>query len=268
LDVPYRIDVDGADAAALDRLIDLGALDIDRVGDDRVAALLPDTVGPEEVASALGPRRVVRSPARGRDAGSVWVLQPRPVGIGRIRIVPAGCGAAWQPGDLLLVDGAAFGTGLHPTTALCLALVDEMCEVPVAVGMLDVGTGSGILALAALSLGVRAATAIDIDEGAVAVAMENARLNGLAERLTLLCGGPRELSDAWPLVVANVLAAPLIEMAPVLARRVAHDGRLVLSGIPAGLEGDVERAYRHVGMQRIAVRTRDGWSALLLQASW
>jgi len=72
----------------------------------------------------------------------------------------------------------------------------------------------------------------------------------------------------WPLVVANILAAPLIEMAPALVRRVGRRGRLVLSGIPSSVEPDVDQAYRRLGMRRVDVRSRAGWIALLMQASW
>jgi ribosomal protein L11 methyltransferase len=70
------------------------------------------------------------------------------------------------------------------------------------------------------------------------------------------------------LVVANVLAAPLIEMAPVLVRRVGHHGQLVLSGIPASVEHDVDEAYRRLGMQRVRVTSRTGWVAIVMQATW
>jgi ribosomal protein L11 methyltransferase len=69
-------------------------------------------------------------------------------------------------------------------------------------------------------------------------------------------------------VVANILAAPLIEMAPALAQRVGHHGELVLSGIPSSVEQDVDRAYRRLGMQRVRVTSRAGWVALVLRASW
>jgi ribosomal protein L11 methyltransferase len=134
--------------------------------------------------------------------------------------------------------------------------------------MLDVGTGSGILALAALTLGVPRALAIDIDDEALQVAAENARINGLSDRLQLARGGPESVTGTWALVLANVLAAPLIEMAPALVRRVAHHGQLVLSGIPSSVEEDVDRAYRHLGMRRVRATSRAGWVALEMLASW
>ena len=264
--VPYRLDVRHAAEDAIDRLIELGALDVERSQEGEVAALMPDGVPPERVAGALGVETVSVSPAVGRDAESVWILSPRRVHLGRLRIVPAGAEA--EPGALRLLDAPAFGTGLHPTTALCLEAIDAAVQAGPPDALLDVGTGSGVLALGALMLGVPRALGIDLDDAALAVAAENARLNDLQDRLQLARGGPEAIAGRWPLVVANVQAAPLVEMAPALVRRVSRYGALVLSGIPASAEGDVERAYRHLGMRRLRTERRDGWVALVLQASW
>lgn len=251
--MPYRLDIGRAGPGALEQLIDLGALDVEAGPGDRVTALMPERITPAQVADALGIGDLTVSPAVGRDAGSVWVLSPRPLLIaGRL---------------LHLLDAEAFGTGEHPTTALCLdALEDALVASPER--MLDVGTGSGVLALAALLLGVPRATGIDIDAEALRVAAENARLNGVHERLRLAHGGPEAVTGTWPLVVANVLAAPLIEMAPALVRRVGRHGRLVLSGIGDSVEPDVSEAYRRLGMHRVGVSSRGGWVALVLHASW
>jgi ribosomal protein L11 methyltransferase len=157
---------------------------------------------------------------------------------------------------------------LHPTTALCLEAIEEAVAIASPDAVLDVGTGSGVLALAALTLGVPRALAIDIDDEALRVAAENTRLNGVGERLELARTGPETVAGTWALAVANVLAAPLIEMAPALVRRVGHHGWLVLSGIPSSAESDVDRAYRRLGMRRVRVISRAGWVALVLQASW
>jgi ribosomal protein L11 methyltransferase len=263
--VPYRVDFCPAGDDALDRLVELGALDVE-CSHDAVAALIPDSVRPEQIASALGVGEITVSPAAARDAGSVWILSPRTVHVGRLRIVPAHTEA--QPDALKLIDAAAFGTGLHPTTALCLEALEDIVPFARPDAVLDVGTGSGVLALAALTLGVPRALAIDIDDDALRVAAENARINGLGERLQLARGGPETVTGMWPLVLANVLAAPLIEMAPALVRRIGHQGRLVLSGIPASVEQEVDQAYRHLGMRRVQVKSRAGWVALVLQASW
>lgn len=264
--MPYRVDVRNVGANALDRLVELGAIDIESSEDGGIAALMPDSLAPDRVASALGVDEISISPATGRDAGSVWVLSPRAISIGGLRIVPVHREA--QPGDLRLIDAAAFGTGLHPTTALCLEALDEAVQAAVPHAVLDVGTGSGVLALAALKMGVPRALAIDIDDEALRVAAENARINALDDRLELARGGPESINGTWPLVFANVLAAPLIDMAPELVRRVGHQGRLVLSGVPTSVEPDVDRAYRHLGMRRVGAKSRAGWVALVLEASW
>jgi ribosomal protein L11 methyltransferase len=264
--MPYRVDLRDVGDDVLDRLVELGALDVERVQDRRIAALMPDGVAPERIAQALGVGDLVVSAATGRDADSIWVLSPRPVRVGRLRIAPAH--ADGERGVLRLVDGPAFGTGLHPTTALCLEALDENLQNAPAGDVLDVGTGSGILALAALILGVPRATAVDVDDASLGVAAENARINGLSGRVRFALGGPEAVSGTWPLVLANVLAAALVDMAPVLVRRVSHRGRLVLSGIPVSLEREVGDAYRRLGMHAVGANARAGWAALVLQASW
>ncbi|HXU90642.1 MAG TPA: 50S ribosomal protein L11 methyltransferase [Methylomirabilota bacterium] len=264
--MPYRVDIAGAGDTFLDRLVELGALDVEAAPGGGIAALMPDGIAPEHVARALGVDHVSISPAVGRDAGSVWILRPRATRIGRLRIVPAH--AAAEPGALRLIDSVAFGTGLHATTAMCLEAIEEALQPSTPGALLDVGTGSGVLALGALLMGVPHAVGLDIDAEALRAAAENARINGVDRRLRLVRGGPEAIAGTWPLVVANVLAAPLVELAPVLVRRVGHHGRLVLSGIPPSLEGDVDRAYRRLGMYHLRVQSRAGWSVLVLLASW
>lgn len=266
--MPYRIDFAHADQAALLRILDLGPLDVDVRANEGGAAIMPDGVAPAEVARALGVPHVDVSATPGRDADSVWVLAPRVVGIGRVRLVPAAAVLPLEVGDVRLIDTPAFGTGLHATTTLCVALIDELLETMRVETMLDVGTGSGVLALAALTLGVPRAVAIDIDGPAAQTTLRNARVNALHSRMHVVQATIDALAGRWPLVVANVLAAPLVDMAPALARRVGHEGRLMLSGIPLAVQPDVERAYRRVGMHLTEVRTREGWVAMSLRASW
>ena len=270
--MPYRVDLrDGARYVpedALDRLVELGAIDAEFSRHGGIAVLMPDSVSPGQLAGALGVDLddLSVSPAAGRDAGSIWVLSPRATRIGRLRIVPAHTEA--EPDALRLVDAAAFGTGLHPTTVLCLEALEEAVQVAPPDAVLDVGTGSGVLALGALMMGVPRALGIDIDDEALRVASENARINALDDRLQLARGGPEAVAGRWPLVLANVLPGPLIEMAPALVRCVGHQGQLVLSGIPSSVERDVDDAYRHLGMRRVRAKVRAGWIALVLQASW
>ena len=263
--MPYRIDISSPPNDALDQLVQLGALDIEPVSDG-LAAIIPDGVTPDAVAGALGVASVTVSPAIARDNGSVWLLSPRAVRIGSVLIAPPELAA--PPGALRLTDSTAFGTGHHPTTALCIEAIEEALTIAVPDSVLDVGTGSGVLALTALMMGVSRAVGLDIDADALEIAAEHARLNNMADRLQLVLGGPNVVNGVWPLVAANVLAAPLIEMAPVLVRRVGSRGRLILSGISWSLESEVRQTYQRLGMRLIRSETRAGWTVLVAQASW
>jgi ribosomal protein L11 methyltransferase len=112
------------------------------------------------------------------------------------------------------------------------------------------------------------ALGLDLDAEALAAAAENARLNGLEERLELKRGGPETVTGTWPLIVANLLAASLVELAPVIVRRAGHHAQVILSGIPASAESDVARAYLRLGLHCVDVRARDGWLALVLRTTW
>jgi ribosomal protein L11 methyltransferase len=262
--MPYRIDISYPNPEALDILIELGALDLEPTGDG-MAAIMPDGVSPERVGRELD-AAVSVSAAMARDDGSVWILTPRSTRIGSLMITSP---EAVPGADVIrLRDTSAFGTGHHPTTALCIEALEEILTGEGVNSVLDVGTGSGILALAALTLGVPQAVGLDIDPDALEVAAENARTNHLDHRLELILGGPNAITGTWPLLVANVLAASLIDMAPLLVRRVQTRGRLILSGIPSSLEPEVRKAYQHFGMRPIGSETRAGWTALVLRASW
>jgi ribosomal protein L11 methyltransferase len=263
--VPYRVDISCPPPDALDLLVQLGALDIEPVCDG-LAAIIPDGVTPDALARILGAAGVTVSAAIARDNGSVWLVSPSPVRIGGILIAPPEVDA--PPDALRLTDSRAFGTGRHPTTALCAEAIEEILTVDSFTSILDVGTGSGILALVSLRMGVPHAVGLDLDAGALKAAAENARLNHLADRLQLVNGGPDAVNGNWPLVVANVLAAPLIEIAPVLVRRLGSRGRIVLSGIPLSVESEVRQAYRNLGIRNIRSKTRAGWTVLTGQASW
>ncbi|WP_280548646.1 MULTISPECIES: 50S ribosomal protein L11 methyltransferase [unclassified Halomonas] len=166
--------------------------------------------------------------------------------------------------NLHLDPGLAFGTGTHPTTALCLAWLDGLAVAGELQGLavLDVGCGSGILAIAALKLGARRATGTDIDPQALQASRDNAQRNGVTEADFRLCY-PEQLEPGdVPLVVANILAGPLVELADEIAGRVAPGGRLALSGILEGQAEAVLEAYRGQGLVMDEPEVREGWVRL------
>jgi ribosomal protein L11 methyltransferase len=145
------------------------------------------------------------------------------------------------PGALRLVlePGLAFGTGDHPTTGLCLEELDRFVQSHPGASVLDVGTGSGILAIAAKKLGAGATVGTDNDPVALRVARENAEVNGVAFDVRA------EIPEGatFDLVLANILANTLCDLAPGLSRAVAPGGRLLLSGILETQAAEVEAAY-------------------------
>ena len=140
-----------------------------------------------------------------------------------------------------LDPGLAFGTGRHPSTALCLRWLDGLDLTGLSV--LDYGCGSGILAIAAISLGAKSAVAVDSDCGGITATRENTQKNGVADSL-FVTQDVAGVTGTFDIVVANILAEPLVQNAGNICDRVAPDGSLALSGILAEQTGSVVEAYR------------------------
>jgi ribosomal protein L11 methyltransferase len=167
---------------------------------------------------------------------------------------------------LYLDPGAAFGTGTHETTRLCAQAIDDACrgDAPPKL-LLDVGTGSGVLALLALELGVERARGTDIDPSAVRAARENAADNGLADRVELSAAAPDAWGDVHDVVVANVLAEPLLQLAPAIARAVKPGGVVWLSGLLVSQRETIAARYREVGLEVTGEGTDGEWLRLDLK---
>ncbi|HLB44327.1 MAG TPA: 50S ribosomal protein L11 methyltransferase [Candidatus Limnocylindrales bacterium] len=169
-----------------------------------------------------------------------------------------------------LDPGMAFGTGLHPTTRLCLAGIEAWADSDLVsdARVLDVGTGSGILAIAAALLGASKVLAIDSDALAVATAAANAELNGMADFIEVRAGSlPLAQPAQFHLVVANLIAGLLIDIAPELAAVVWPGGRLLAGGIFHEREQEVAAAFTAAGMRVIGRRVEDDWVALEAEAA-
>lgn len=187
-----------------------------------------------------------------------WMEHFQPMRFGRrLWIVPS-WHAAPEPDavNLLLDPGLAFGTGTHPTTALCLEWLDTQDLHDRT--LIDFGCGSGILAIAGLLLGARHATGTDIDIQALEASRDNAQRNQLVdERLALYL--PEQMpQDPADVLVANILAGPLVQLAPQLATLVKPGGLIALSGILAEQTEDILAAYR-TDFELDPVAEREGW---------
>jgi ribosomal protein L11 methyltransferase len=167
--------------------------------------------------------------------------------------------------------GMAFGTGHHETTALCLLLLSDLAKRRRFSRMLDLGTGTGLLAIAAVKLWRNTVRASDIDPSAAAVARDNAVLNGVGPLiLTVTADGlvdPKlAAGKPYDLIIANILAGPLTRLAPQIAAAVASGGTIILSGLLSWQENLVSSYYRPHGLV-LRRCLRDGpWSALLLES--
>jgi ribosomal protein L11 methyltransferase len=166
----------------------------------------------------------------------------------------------------MLDPGLAFGTGSHPTTKLCLTWLDENLQGGEQV--LDYGCGSGILAIAALKLGAGRVVGVDIDPNAVESSIENAEQNQCDKNnsefyLTDYMSKADQTMNGWAdVVVANILANPLIILAPLLMHTSKNNGRIVLSGILMEQVKKVEQAYQKWFKMHLA-REQGGWALLI-----
>ncbi len=163
--------------------------------------------------------------------------------------------------------GMAFGTGTHETTRACLILLEDLPTPPRAVA--DVGTGTGILAIAAAKLFAQAdCEACDTDPDAVAIAIENARLNGVEERIRLAVGSATDYPDRrFDLALANLTAEVIASLAPELARMLRPGGKLIAAGVLQERRAGALAALEAVGLRIVAERADGEWWAGLAQAA-
>ncbi len=172
--------------------------------------------------------------------------------------------------EVIIYPGMAFGTGRHPTTLLCLQALEQVWEeltLPQTLGtwqVLDVGTGTGILALAAARMGARV-LAIDIDPEAVAAALDNVRLNALEDVIWVESTSLTALRQQFALILANLTAADLTHWAEALAGRVFSGGALIISGFLTQDLSNVAARFFQYGLTEAGHLTQDEWSALILR---
>ena len=201
------------------------------------------------------------------DWATAWREGYEPIRIGRITIVPTWLDIPADAGLVVRLDpGMAFGTGLHPTTRSCAMAMQALGPMPDAV--LDVGCGSGILGIAALALGAGRVVGYDTDPLAIEATRQNAEVNGLSDRVAAQEGTlPEGAAEQFPLVVANLVAAVLVELAPRLAAHTAPTGTVIASGIIQSRRDEVEAALAAAGLI-VWERSLDGdWVTLRLVRS-
>ena len=217
----------------------------------------------DRLARAEVPYTMALEGVRQEDWENGWKQYYHAMDIGaRLAVVPS-----WEQYDtdravITLDPGMAFGTGTHETTALCLTVLDELVQGGERV--LDIGTGSGILAIAALLLGAKTAEGVDIDPMCVRTAGENAELNGVQDRFRVLVG---DLSDKasgkYDLITANIVANAILHLAPAVPALLAENGTFIASGIIDTRRDEVADGLRAAGLEVVEIREENGWECIL-----
>ncbi|RMG89761.1 MAG: 50S ribosomal protein L11 methyltransferase [Chloroflexi bacterium] len=259
LDIPP--DTDDGEVPPPQRMVVRGYLP----QNERIEAVKEEINAVLSLASQLVPfampeYRVVRE----EDWAEAWKVHYHPIRIGRKLVVrPLWTEAELQPDDIeiALDPGMAFGTGTHPTTQLCLEALEDM--VRPATQILDLGCGSGILAIAAAKLGASHIWALDIDPIAVEAAQANCEQNGVADKITVQTGSLDSVITSarrFDLVVVNILAKIILQLCEQrLGETVRPGGRAIFSGIIESQVEEVEAALRKTGLEPSGRRQIGDW---------
>jgi ribosomal protein L11 methyltransferase len=175
------------------------------------------------------------------------------------------------PADPVVLDidpERSWGHGAHPTTQLCIAEVELACLQRVGMSVLDVGCGSGVLGIAAALLGAAHVVSLDIDAAAVAATTRNAARNGVSDRVAVhhvdATNALANIREHHDLLVANIGAAALVDMAPAVMDRVRDDGMIILSGLLEPVDPRIESAF--APWRTVRHRSLDGWAVLVLRS--
>jgi len=199
----------------------------------------------EQLKQTLGehaPQQLQVNPLEDKDWVRAWMDTFKPIRFGQNLWICPSWHTPDQPNatNVMLDPGLAFGTGTHPTTALCMEWLDA--HPPTDMNVIDFGCGSGILAIAAALLGAKHVEAVDHDPQAVLATNDNAEKNNVSAKINALL--PRQFEDQpADLVLANILANPLLELAPRFAKLLKPGGQIVLSGILAEQAGQILLRY-------------------------
>ena len=233
-------------------------------GAGRAIAHFPDRADALRAAAELRAEPPVEVPAE--DWSEAWRAHHRPIQLASdLFILPPWEKAPAGSRSLIIQPGMAFGTGSHATTRLCLERVRELLDQMRGADVLDVGTGSGVIALLAHLLGAGRICASENDPVALQSARSNAALNGASRIEWLLEEQPAKIDGSFDVVVANILLNTLEELAAQIALKVRPGGRLLLSGLLAEQAAEAERAYLGQGLRPVEQRRREEWVLVELE---
>lgn len=195
------------------------------------------------------------------DWSETWKEQFKPFAVGKRIWIQPSWDDSGDPGDrlVLIIDpGQAFGTGDHPTTKMCLELMER---IPAKERFLDIGCGTGILSVAAAKLGWKEILATDIDEAAIECSEVNAERNSVEFDVRLTSGMPDLPAERYQLIVSNIISATIIRIAPNVAPAIATGGHWIVSGIIAANWPEVQAELERLGLRLVEERHENEWVA-------
>ena len=210
----------------------------------------------------LGKLEIIMSSVADEDWSQSWKRAFKPVRLGeRFVVRPGWIDVALEDGDreIVIDPGLAFGTGSHETTGMCAALVEKYVRPGMKV--VDIGTGSGILAIAAALMGASRVLATDLDPVAARVAAENARANGFGDVVETRCGDLLDVVDETGDVVANIIADAILQLAGPARACIADGGVFIASGIAVERRAEVEAALAAAGYEILDAPVKGEWAA-------
>lgn len=238
-----------------------------QVDDLTIFGYLADVAGAEAVAHALTADLAALGAAvtigriEEQDWSELWKIHFKPRRVGKRLVLRP----TWEPYaseetdvEIVLDPGQAFGTGDHPTTRLCLKLLELALEPSPTKTVADVGCGSGVLAIAAAKLGGKVVMASDLDPISVEITRQNARLNAV-DFLTGVAGGFDAISEPVDVAVSNIISATVIRLAPDAASKVKPSGLWIVSGVIEANWPDVEQAANRAGFTLVTKEMEDEW---------
>ncbi len=198
------------------------------------------------------------------DWAHAWKRFYKPVEVGKRLLIKPVWEKVVDSGGRLVIEmdpGMAFGTGTHATTRICLEALEDTVKRDHLV--FDIGTGSGILSVAAVRLGAQSVWAVDVDPAAVTIAKENARINQVEDRVFVLQGEIEELSGQAEIIVANITADVIEKIVPEVKKRLKPGGHFIASGIISDRREKVEEALSRCGLAVTAYRRDGEWIGLV-----
>lgn len=242
-------------------------------GDGELSAYFQSDVDPAMVTGALSVFSGVESsvkPVPEQDWYASWKENFKPFHAAGIMICPPweDCNSGPDEKKMILDPGQAFGTGDHVTTSTVLGMLKSWAETfndfPVK-RFLDLGTGTGVLSVAAALYGVADITAVDMEDDAIRTAARNISLNNMSERISLIHGSIKEAGRGYDFIAANIFQEALLNMMPDIAAAMNKDGRAAVSGLLSGQEEQVIKAAEASGLDIVEVVPGSGWVSVLFR---